>query len=189
MLFVLFYISDGKSLRIPSLINRCHAPGPILLPVNNSVESCVSRKLAILKGWQSSQQTLLTPKILQMLSTYYWTWSHNLRKRQTTSKTTKLTFFFLVLLTAHPNIMSLFLTNLMHTFFMLIHLLHSSTCFEHYCAHLQEDNCINTAYGIATLFGWLFSTKLREFSRTRCCVNTTVLLKMSTIVLETCTEM
>jgi len=33
-------------------------------------------------------------------------------------------------------------------------LLHSSTCFEHYCAHLQEDSCINTASGIVTLFGW-----------------------------------
>ena len=31
-------------------------------------------------------------------------------------------------------------TNLMHKFFILLHLLHSSTCFEHYCAHLQEDN-------------------------------------------------
>ena len=27
-----------------------------------------------------------------------------------------------------------------------------STCFEHYCAHLQEDNCINTASGIVTLY-------------------------------------
>ena len=48
---------------------------------------------------------------------------------------------------------SLFLPNLMHKFYILIHLLHSSTCFEHYCAHLQEDNCINTASGIVTLFG------------------------------------
>jgi len=28
---------------------------------------------------------------------------------------------------------------------ILIHLLHSRTCFEHYCAHLQEDSCIYTA--------------------------------------------
>ena len=40
----------------------------------------------------------------------------------------------------------------MHKFFILIHLLHSSTCFEHCCAHLQEDNCINTASGIVTLW-------------------------------------
>jgi hypothetical protein len=44
-------------------------------------------------------------------------------------------------------------TNLMHKFFILIHLLHSSTCFEHYYAHLQEDNSINTASGIVTLIG------------------------------------
>ena len=37
-----------------------------------------------------------------------------------------------------------FFTNLMNKFFILIHLLHSSTCFEDYCAHLQEDNCINS---------------------------------------------
>jgi len=35
---------------------------------------------------------------------------------------------------------------------MLIHLLHSSTCFDHYYAHLQEDNCINIASGIFTTF-------------------------------------
>ena len=57
---------------------------------------------------------------------------------------------FYVLLTVHPDI--LFFTKLMQKFFILIHLLHSSTCFEHYCAHLQEDNCINAASGIVTLF-------------------------------------
>ena len=45
-----------------------------------------------------------------------------------------------------------FFTNLMHKFFILIHLLHSTTCFEHYCAHLQEDNCVSAASGIVTLF-------------------------------------
>jgi len=49
-------------------------------------------------------------------------------------------------------IMIVFFTNLMHKFFILIHLLHSSTCFEHYCARLQEDNCISTASGIVTVF-------------------------------------
>ena len=53
-----------------------------------------------------------------------------------------------------------FFTNLMHKFFIVIHLLHSSTCFEKYYAHLQEDNCINTASGIVILFGWLFSTQV-----------------------------
>jgi len=51
-------------------------------------------------------------------------------------------------------------TNLLHRFFISIHLLYSSTCFEHYCAHLQVDNCSNTASGIVTLFGWLFSTQV-----------------------------
>ena len=48
--------------------------------------------------------------------------------------------------------MIVFFTNLMHKFFILIHLLHSSTFFEQYYAHLQEDNCINTASGIVTVF-------------------------------------
>ena len=47
-----------------------------------------------------------------------------------------------------------FFTNLIHKFFILMHLLHSSTCFEHYYAHLQEDNCISTASGIVSLFRW-----------------------------------
>ena len=58
---------------------------------------------------------------------------------------------FYILLTVQPNIMIIFFTNLMQKFFILIHLLYSSTCFEHYYAHLQEDNCISTAPGIVTL--------------------------------------
>jgi len=58
---------------------------------------------------------------------------------------------FSILLTVHPNIMIVVFTKVMHKFFILIHLLYSSTCFEHYCAHLQEDNCISTASGIVTL--------------------------------------
>jgi len=50
-------------------------------------------------------------------------------------------------------LMVFFFTNLLHTFFILIHLLHSSTCFEHYYANLQEDNCISTESGIVTLSG------------------------------------
>jgi len=69
----------------------------------------------------------------------------------------KLILRFVVL----PNIITVFFANLMHKFFILIHLLHSCTFFEHYCTHLREDNCTNTI----------------------------VLLKMSTIVLETCTGM
>ena len=59
-----------------------------------------------------------------------------------------------VMLTVHPNIlMVFFFTNLMHRFLILIHLLYFFKCFEHYCAHLQEENCISTASGIVTLFG------------------------------------
>ena len=72
----------------------------------------------------------------------------------------------------------------MQNFFISIHLLYFSTCFEHYCAHLQEDNCINTASGIVTLFRWLFSTQVTsplvtcvlnrhpKSDDTRCCTNT-----------------
>jgi len=72
-----------------------------------------------------------------------------------------------------------FFTNLMHKSFIWIHLLYSSTCFEHYYAHLQEDNCINMHLVSSLSLG----------DDTRSCVNTFVLLKMSTIVLETCRDM
>ena len=78
---------------------------------------------------------------------------------------------FYVLLTVHPNITIALLNNLMHKFFILIHLLHSSTCFEHYCAHLQEDSCINTASGIVNLFGWLFSTQVTRGLLVICVLN------------------
>ena len=68
----------------------------------------------------------------------------------------------------------------MHKSFILIHLIYSSTRFEHYYAHLQEDKCIRTASDIITLFRWLFSTQSpKESDDTRCCTNTIVLLKMS----------
>ena len=51
-------------------------------------------------------------------------------------------------------------TSLIHKLIILIHLLYSSTCFEHYYAHPQEDNCISTTSGIVTLFRWLFSTQV-----------------------------
>ena len=59
-----------------------------------------------------------------------------------------------VLVTVRPNIMIVvFFTTLSHKFVILIHLLQSFIRFEHYCVHLQEDNCINTASGIVTVFG------------------------------------
>ena len=62
-------------------------------------------------------------------------------------------FSFYILLTVHPNIVVVFFffTNLMRKFFILIYLLYSCTCFKHYCAHLQEDNCISTASVIVTV--------------------------------------
>jgi len=87
----------------------------------------------------------------------------------------------------------------MHKFFILIHLLYSYTCFEHYYAHLQEDNCISTVSVSSLSLGDCSVHTLRQDSRnlcieqspkesddTRCCTNTIVLLKMRIIVLETC---
>jgi len=98
-------------------------------------------------------------------------------------------------------VLIVFFTTLTHKFFILIHSLHSFTCFEQHCAHVQEANCISAASGIITLFRWLFSTQVtrglqssrnpwseqspKESDDTRCCTNTIVLLNMSTIVLET----
>ena len=104
---VRFLLYFRRKIPKNSFINQtvpCAGPLPA---VNKSVGSCVWRKLAILKGWQSSQKTLLTPKILQMLSTCYCTWCHDLRIRQTTSKTTKLTFLY-VLFAVHPNMIVFF---------------------------------------------------------------------------------
>ena len=39
----------------------------------------------------------------------------------------------------------------MHKFFILIHLLYSSTCFDHYYAHLQDVKLYYTASAIVTL--------------------------------------
>jgi len=63
-----------------------------------------------------------------------------------------LLLFFCILLTVHLNIMIDFFTNLMHKFFILMHLLYSFPSFEHYYAHPQEDNRISTASGIVPLF-------------------------------------
>jgi len=50
---------------------------------------------------------------------------------------------------------------------ILTHLLYSSTCFEHYCAHLQEYNCIYTASGIVTLETGEWSKLLKYID---CCI-------------------
>ena len=47
-------------------------------------------------------------------------------------------FIHVKLITKLKSVIMAFFTNLMHSFFILIHLLYRSTCFKHYCAHLQE---------------------------------------------------
>jgi len=86
-------------------------------------------------------------------------------------------------------------------FFILIHVLNSSTCFEHYYAHCQEDNEHSIWYR-HSLWVTVQYTGYERSSRnlrteqspkdsddTRCCTNTIVLLNMSIIVLETCRGM
>ena len=66
--------------------------------------------------------------------------------------------------------------------------------FEHYYAHLQEDNCISTESGIVTLFGRLFRppatcvlySHLKRLTIPDAVLIQFVLLKMTIIVLETC---
>ena len=53
-----------------------------------------------------------------------------------------------VLLTVNQNLMIAFLYQLDEKILYIIHLIYSFICFEHYCAHLQEDNCISTASDI-----------------------------------------
>ena len=81
---------------------------------------------------------------------------------------------------------SISFTNLMYKLFILIHLLYSSTCFEHYCAHLQEDKVLLVRYLISSLsLGDCSVHRVRESSGnlcteqspkdsddTRCCTNT-----------------
>jgi hypothetical protein len=65
----------------------------------------------------------------------------------------------------------------------IIWLFQSSTCFELLCAHPQEDSCINTTSGILRYTG----RPLTQSDYTRSCIDTVVLLRMSTDLLETCT--
>jgi len=62
-----------------------------------------------------------------------------------------------------------FLTNVMHKFFILIHLLHSSTSFEHYCAHLQEDIVLTQHLVSSLCLGDCSVHRLREDSSRNLC--------------------
>jgi len=76
--------------------------------------------------------------------------------------------------------------------FYTLYLFRSSTCFEQFCAHPQEDNCTNRTSGITTL-SWCVRLLLdlhtgqtpTQNDYTRCCINTIVLLRMSTRLLQT----
>jgi len=58
-------------------------------------------------------------------------------------------FIFYILLTVLSNIM---IYQLDAQILYFNNLLHSFTCFEHYSARLQKDNCMKTATGIVSLF-------------------------------------
>ena len=66
---------------------------------------------------------------------------------------------------------SLFLTNLLHKLFLLIHLLYSSTCFEHYYAHIQDDKIVLVRLLVSSLsLGDCTVHRLQESSRNLCTV-------------------
>ena len=85
-----------------------------------------------------------------------------------------------------PYIIIVFFTNLMHKFFILTHLLHLSTCFEHCYAHPQEVKFVLVQHLVSLLsLGDCSVHRLRkdflnlcteqspkESEETRCCTNT-----------------
>jgi len=63
----------------------------------------------------------------------------------------------------HPNIIIVFLTYLMHKFCILIYLLHSSTCFEHYYARPQEVKlCLLVQPLVSSLSLGDFNTQVKK---------------------------
>jgi hypothetical protein len=58
---------------------------------------------------------------------------------------------FNILLTVHLNAIIVFFTNLIHKFSVLLHLLQSSTCFEHY-AHPQEVKSVSVQPLVSSLW-------------------------------------
>jgi len=67
-----------------------------------------------------------------------------------TTEATNITLRFYIFLIVHLRII-LVGNQLDAHFFNIICLFESSTCFGQPCAHLQEDNCINTTSGVITL--------------------------------------
>ena len=74
-----------------------------------------------------------------------------------------------------------------HLLYFTIHLLQSSTCFEHYMLIIRR-NCIDAASGIVTLSQWPSRRPLTESNGARCCINTIQLPDDDDehIMLETC---
>jgi len=60
------------------------------------------------------------------------------------------------------DIIIVFFTNLMYKFFILIHILHPSTCFEHYYAHPQEVNFVLIQHLVSSLSLGDFSTQVKK---------------------------
>ena len=69
---------------------------------------------------------------------------------------------------------------------ILINLLYSSTCFEHFFAYHQEVKLYYSVFVMVTLCRWPSGAPPTDFNYTRYCIIQFYLLMMSTIVLETC---
>jgi len=111
-------------------------------------------------------------------------------------KTCPEVFFFNVLLTAHLGII-LVNDQLDAQFFFRICSFQISTCFEHSCAHRQYDIWYMSLYvgdNLVCKFGWnstqtcIPDGHLHRVTYTRCHIDT-ILLMMSTRVLETCRDL
>ena len=66
---------------------------------------------------------------------------------------------FYILLTVHPNSLFFLITNLIHKFFILIHLLCSFTCTQ-------------VTRGLQSFCNMCAEQSLKESDGTRCCINT-----------------
>ena len=96
---------------------------------------------------------------------------------------------FYILLTVHIRIIVID-NQIDAQFLSMMCLFESSTCFEQPCAHPREDNCINynNWYNKSVLVAVQYADhndlhtgrSLTQSDYTRCCINTTVLLRMST---------
>ena len=61
-----------------------------------------------------------------------------------------------------------------------------STCFGHHYAHLQENKCPVTAFGVLFCFCWMWLVAAEPEQHTKCSNRAFVLLKMGIMMSETC---